>query len=879
MKTQIKKTIALFLTIVLMLTVLPFSEFRLIAGAVSGNEIVEYAKTFLGKPYVYGASGPDSFDCSGLTMYVFNHFGISLPHSTYTLWDYSANYGQVIQTGSTSKAVAGDLILWQSHVAIYTSNGGCIEALNYSYGVTDKVKVDSHTNGTNYKVLRINGVSQNPPAPTVRYSNNNGKVTFSWDSYSGSFDYYYLRVYKDKIWSSTVKTRDTGKSTSTTINLGNGHYVAYLDVYRANEAIAASGYSNPTEFDVSLNTTRTSRNNNIGFYSWPAHPGAQSYNLRVKKVVGDQWIEQDCSVWGINEPSGHIEVPENGTYVVYAEAETSDGYCAYSIDTVEFTKEDPFLTATVSGGTVNFNWTAYSSTHHYCLRIYKNRIWEEHVVSHDNLTSLSYTETLPSGTYAAFVECMNSSGNSYHYGTAIKFTVNHIHSYSETSRILPTCTENGSITYSCACGDTYSDSIPAAGHDFIDTVMQSTCTEEGSITHSCRICGNVYTETIPALGHNYQRTVTAPTCSEKGFTTYNCSRCGDTYVSDYTDMTPHQSATWYTVKNPTASSDGLAEKRCDRCNTVIEQFTIPHLVPDYATGITISSDKETLNIGDTVKLSAEVKPDTANNKNVIWTSADPKVATVNNGTVKAIKPGATVIIAQTEDGGYKDVCLVNVISIKGINGAIVESENGFIYGLSARLNNVNGLIQLVDENMSISINTPVIGTGSMINIIDNGEIIDSYEAIIFGDVNGDGGYDGMDAVIVSCLANGMLSKEDVSEAAYIAADCNHDGIINNYDSDLLQRAGTNKAEIEQGVSNLVTYSEEKPEIILENEMMGLLCDKCNTAIPDMDTVNTFMALQEDGNVFTEFYSEPQERKKKTEDVVFCDDAAKFRYDN
>ena len=46
-----------------------------------GSEIVSYAKQYLGCPYVYGAAGSQSFDCSGFTMYVYKHFGYSLAHS------------------------------------------------------------------------------------------------------------------------------------------------------------------------------------------------------------------------------------------------------------------------------------------------------------------------------------------------------------------------------------------------------------------------------------------------------------------------------------------------------------------------------------------------------------------------------------------------------------------------------------------------------------------------------------------------------------------------------------------------------------------------------------------------------------------------------
>ncbi len=106
--------------------------------------------------------------------------------------------------------------------------------------------------------------------------------------------------------------------------------------------------------------------------------------------------------------------------------------------------------------------------------------------------------------------------------------------------------------------------------------------------------------------------------------------------------------------------------------------------------------------------------------------------------------------------------------------------------------------QFENTNISVSMNTARMSTGTTVNLVDNtGTVYDTLTVVIFGDVNGDGWYDGMDAVIVSCLANGMLTESDVSEAEYMAADCSHDGVIDSFDVDILQQAGVLLTEVDQ----------------------------------------------------------------------------------
>lgn len=97
-------------------------------------EMVEYAKQFLGNPYVWGGTSlTKGTDCSGFTMGIYKHFGISLPHSSRA----QAGYGTKV---SLSDAKPGDLVFYSSggsinHVAMYIGNGQVIHASTKKTGI------------------------------------------------------------------------------------------------------------------------------------------------------------------------------------------------------------------------------------------------------------------------------------------------------------------------------------------------------------------------------------------------------------------------------------------------------------------------------------------------------------------------------------------------------------------------------------------------------------------------------------------------------------------------------------------------------------------------------------------------------------------------
>lgn len=95
----------------------------------TANDVVSFAKQYLGTRYAYGGSSPSGFDCSGFTMYVYKHFGYSLPHTATGQWQ--SGYGTRIY--NISELQPGDLVFFCdpsrsngkacSHAGIYVGNG------------------------------------------------------------------------------------------------------------------------------------------------------------------------------------------------------------------------------------------------------------------------------------------------------------------------------------------------------------------------------------------------------------------------------------------------------------------------------------------------------------------------------------------------------------------------------------------------------------------------------------------------------------------------------------------------------------------------------------------------------------------------------------
>ena len=135
----------------------------------------------------------------------------------------------------------------------------------------------------------------------------------------------------------------------------------------------------------------------------------------------------------------------------------------------------------------------------------------------------------------------------------------HTHSYNSKVTTEATCTSNGTITYTCSCGDSYTESTPALGHNW----------SNADCTH-CKTCSRCGATEGSALGHDYQdhgETVHHPAEWKDSL---KCHDCGATYDTA-SEMVAHQSAEGHcgygscSVKVKDAWDEVIHKWICSRC--------------------------------------------------------------------------------------------------------------------------------------------------------------------------------------------------------------------------------------------------------------------------------------------------------------------------
>ena len=153
----------------------------------------------------------------------------------------------------------------------------------------------------------------------------------------------------------------------------------------------------------------------------------------------------------------------------------------------------------------NYNWwTDYLTDSAYDQ-------WSRWIARYASATG--YSKNYDMWQYSSTGSVPGISGNvdlDYWYGP---FPDSHEHSYTSSVTRQPTCTQNGIRTYTCSCGDSYTEAIPVVGHTYSAQVTHPTCTAQGYTTHTCTVCGHSYRDSYTsAKGHSFKD----GTCTECG---------------------------------------------------------------------------------------------------------------------------------------------------------------------------------------------------------------------------------------------------------------------------------------------------------------------------------------------------------------------------
>jgi cell wall-associated NlpC family hydrolase len=108
-----------------------YPNFSMPTANTIGAQALRWALTRRGDPYVWGAAGPSSFDCSGLVLWAYAKVGISLPHFTGDQWQMGVHVGR-------NQLEPGDLVFFYpdiGHVGLYIGNGLMVDAPDFGEDV------------------------------------------------------------------------------------------------------------------------------------------------------------------------------------------------------------------------------------------------------------------------------------------------------------------------------------------------------------------------------------------------------------------------------------------------------------------------------------------------------------------------------------------------------------------------------------------------------------------------------------------------------------------------------------------------------------------------------------------------------------------------
>ncbi len=196
-------------------------------------------------------------------------------------------------------------------------------------------------------------------------------------------------------------------------------------------------------------------------------------------------------------------------------------------------------------------------------------------------------------------------------------------------------------------------------------------------------------------------------------------------------------------------------------NDVQEKIEIS--VYSKVTNVNLDQKQINMEVGDNFQIKGTIEPEDANEKTILFKSNNEKITTVQeNGTVTALQEGKTTIVASAkENPSITAECQVTVVK------KLTEDEIHFDSPLKVNSLEVSGIdyikntvkdikekiitdleIQIFNKNNELLKQTDLVGTGSKIQVKENGDLLREYKVILYGDVNGDGKINSIDLLVL-----------------------------------------------------------------------------------------------------------------------------------
>ena len=478
-------------------------------------------------------------------------------------WDYGTGHGQhtaivysadsraftILQDGASFSTIKKSTYNYSSNYTRWRGSG---------YGIS----LYRHSNYNN-----LFGSNDTTAPTTAHLSINKTEFTigesFTLNLSSDVFCQYYLSVF-DADSNEKIIGENVSNVFSCQFNKA-GHYVAYMSAFNPKGSVDSPMvhfyfYGSPASTaELTVDKNEIVPNETI------------NYALKTDAYYTKNFVSifrNDVKVYeGDVSNTFSYKPTEVGKYLAYVSAYTCNG-----------TKDSNWVAVYVGKYTVKYNVNGGTGTISDQTKVYGKSI------------KLSSTTPQKSGaTFKCWNTKLDGTGTNYKPGDLYKdnksvtlyaiWTTNHTHSYTSKITKSPTCTATGVKTYTCPCGDSYTETIAKTAHSYTSKTITSTYLKSGATCispavyyYKCASCSAKGTTTYTygsALGH----TGGTANCTDKAV----CTRCQTAYGS--VNASNHKSV----VKDPaviaTCTDTGKTEgSHCEACGKVlVEQTTLSAL--------------------------------------------------------------------------------------------------------------------------------------------------------------------------------------------------------------------------------------------------------------------------------------------------------------